>query len=182
MLPGAVDPHVHLDMPLGETRSSDDCGSGTQAALIGGTTTLIDFVEPAPGQYLVEAFRDRRWLAEQKAAIDFSLHMTLTSAGPEIVQQLPSVFEAGMTSFKMYTTYEGFRLDDRSLLDLLEAVSSIGGLPIIHAESDAIVSAWAEKMLEAAKDSPASYPRSRPSIAEVEAIQRVLALNEAVRA
>ena len=57
VLPGAVDPHVHLEMPTGQTTSSDTWGTGTRAAACGGTTTLIDFVEPEGEESLLEAFQ-----------------------------------------------------------------------------------------------------------------------------
>jgi dihydropyrimidinase len=78
VLPGAIDEHVHLQMPIGDLVSSDDFFTGTVAAACGGTTTVIDFVEPAPGQSLVEALAERRAKADPKVAIDYSLHMTLS--------------------------------------------------------------------------------------------------------
>lgn len=77
VLPGAIDPHVHLETPVGQTRSSDDWESGTIAAACGGTTTVIDFVEPKADERLSEAIHARRASAEGRAVIDFGLHMTL---------------------------------------------------------------------------------------------------------
>ena len=50
VIPGAIDPHVHLEMPAGPVQSSDDWVTGTVAAACGGTTTVIDFVEPEPSR------------------------------------------------------------------------------------------------------------------------------------
>ncbi|MEL7643562.1 MAG: amidohydrolase family protein, partial [bacterium] len=76
VLPGGIDPHVHLQMPVGETASSDDWFTGTRAAACGGTTTVIDFVEPEPGDSLQAALEKRKAEANGKAVIDFGLHMT----------------------------------------------------------------------------------------------------------
>jgi len=83
VLPGGVDPHVHLDTPVGATRSSDDWFTGTHAAACGGTTTLIDFVEPSSGESLAQALAARRKLAEEKTVLDFGLHMTIRNDAPE---------------------------------------------------------------------------------------------------
>jgi dihydropyrimidinase len=180
VVPGGVDPHVHLQMPTATTISSDDWHSGTVAAAHGGTTTVIDFVEPKRDQSLLDAYLARRHQAEGSAAVDFGMHMTVTSDDHSVLDQLPSVIEAGLPTFKLYTTYDGFRLDDRQLLDVLTSLRSLAALPIVHAESDAIIGWKTESLLREAPDRPSSHPLSRPPEAEVEAIQRVLALAETV--
>lgn len=178
VLPGAVDPHVHLAMPAGDLRTADDWRSGTIAAACGGTTTVLDFVEPEAGQSLLAALAQRQAEAEAGAAIDFSLHVTLTNAAPETLAQLPEVIAAGATSFKTYTTYSGFALDDDALLAAMEAIAAAGGLVLTHCENDAIVRRATAYFLERGLTAPRYYPRSRPAAAEGEAIERVLALAE----
>jgi len=177
VLPGAVDPHVHLAMPAGATTSSDNWETGTIAAACGGTTTVIDFIEPGPGEALLDAFEKRRAEASD-AAIDYGLHMTLTQA-PD-AGELSAVVAAGMPSFKTYTTYEGFRLDDATFLRVMQAVRDVGGLILVHAESDAITAWCRQALLMAGETGPQAHPRSRPAIAEGEAIARVLALAKVV--
>lgn len=178
VLPGGVDPHVHLEMPVGETCSSDDWESGTTAACIGGTTTVIDFVEPAPGQPLLEALAERRNLAESKSVIDFSLHMTLTNDHPETLLQIPDVIQAGCRSFKTYLTYPGFKLSDEAFLTILHMVNENHGLVLVHAENDAIIEAIKSGFYAQGKSSPRFHPLSRPAISEAEAISRAIALAE----
>ncbi|TLN23469.1 hypothetical protein FDZ74_03900, partial [bacterium] len=175
VLPGAVDPHVHLDMPVGETRSSDDWRSGTLAAACGGTTTVIDFVEPAPGQPLLEALRARIRQAEGQAVIDFALHMTLTDDNERTLAQLPGLVRAGCTSFKTYFTYPGFRVSDGQFLNILAAAKAAGGLVLLHAENDAILSHLTAQLLAAGRSAPEFHAAARPAIAEGEAIQRAMA-------
>jgi len=181
VLPGAIDPHVHLAMPTGVTRSADDWRSGAIAAACGGTTTVIDFVEPEPGERLASALAKRRAEAAD-AVIDYGLHMTITDAREETLAQIPDSVAAGVPTFKTYTTYEGFRLDDTQLLAVMAAVRDAQGMVLTHCENDAIVRSCTEALLDAGETGPGVYPRSRPIPAEVEAITRVLALAEVAKA
>ncbi len=183
VLPGAIDPHVHLQMPAGPVRSSDDWETGTIAAAHGGTTTVIDFVEPeldpdAPdgAGSLLAALRARRAEAEKAAVIDFGLHMTLRSAHPKVLAEIPHVVAAGCPSFKTYLTYDGFRLDDRAFLTVLEAVGAAGGLALVHAENDAAIAYLQQKLISQGLLGPASHPLSRPPVTESEAVTRAVAL------
>ncbi len=176
VIPGAVDAHVHLDMPTSSTRTSESWASGTRAAMYGGTTTVIDFVEPDLEQDLLPAFELRNSEAQGQAWIDYSFHMTIRQASPHILAQIPAVIQAGLPSFKLYTTYEDFALSDNDLLSCLEAIGEAGGLAMVHAESDPILKHRLHSMKASNKLMPADYPSSRPAAAEVEAIQRVIAL------
>ncbi|MEA1978358.1 MAG: dihydropyrimidinase [Chloroflexota bacterium] len=182
VLPGAVDPHVHIEMPVGKTRSSDDWFTGTRAAAHGGTTTVIDFVEAAPQQSLVDALTARKSLAEQRAAIDYAFHMTLSDAKEQTLEEIPAVIDSGVTSFKTYTTYEGFRLSDGEFLRVLKAVSAHEGLVIVHAENDSTIKLATQELLDSGNLAPQFHPSSRPAIAEGEAIKRILSLAETVDA
>jgi len=177
VIPGGVDPHVHLEMPTPVATSSDDWYTGTRAAACGGTTTVIDFVEPGAKESLLHAFEVRRSQAGGKAVIDFSCHMTLDRVDSETLEQIPEVIAAGLTSFKCYTTY-AMRLDDTQLLAALNAVGDAGGLTIVHAESDAIVNHLRKSFIQSGYTSPKYHPLSRPAAAEGEAVERVLALAE----
>ncbi len=181
VIPGGVDPHVHLQMPAGATTSSDDWASGTAAAACGGTTTVLSFVEPKEGESLAAAFRARRAQAEGNAAVDYGLHMTL-NAHPGRLDAVPAMVEAGMPSFKVYTTYGGMKRTDGELLAAMEAVRSAGGLVMAHCENDAICAHATQKLLAQGRTAPQDYPSSRPASAEAEAIARVLALAEAAGA
>ncbi len=182
VLPGAVDPHVHLNMPAGETRSSDDWRTGTQAACCGGTTTILDFVEPQEGESLMAALESRLAEARGQAVIDFGLHMTLSRADVSSLAQVAALVEAGVTSFKVYTTYDGLRLDDAGLLAALAAVGRVGGLTMAHCENDALLNARRQSLWVEGQLGPSQHPRSRPAEAEGEAVQRVLALAESTHA
>ena len=177
VIPGGVDPHVHLEMPVGETSTSESWETGSKAAAFGGTTTVIDFVETRyPNQPLMEAFQERLNQALGQSAIDFNFHMTLSTADKATLQQLNDVVSAGMSSFKMYTTYTGFRLTDEELLTAFEAIRDARGLAIVHAESDAIIQDAVHNLQNSGRLKVQDFPLSRPAISEQEAVERVLSL------
>ncbi|MCX7669472.1 MAG: dihydropyrimidinase [Anaerolineae bacterium] len=182
VIPGGVDPHVHLQMPAGPVVSSDDWETGTIAAACGGTTTVIDFVEPAAGAHgrapLCDALAARRAEAEGRAVIDFGLHMTLRDVAPQTLADIPAVIAAGCPSFKTYTTYS-MKLTDDALVTAMDAVGRAGGLVMVHAENDAGITYLRQKLLAEGKTAPRYHPISRPASMEVEAIERALALAEA---
>ncbi|MDZ4160005.1 MAG: dihydropyrimidinase [Anaerolineaceae bacterium] len=177
VLPGGVDPHVHLEMPVAVTATSDTWETGSRAAAFGGTTTVIDFVEPSyRGQPLLEAFHARLSQAQGNSSIDFSFHMTLCAADDATLQQIPGIIEAGMPSFKIYTTYTGFRLADEELLAAFQAIRQAGGMALVHSESDAIIQNATRRLQMTGRLSVKDFPDSRPAIAETEAVERVLSL------
>jgi dihydropyrimidinase len=173
--PGAVDIHVHLQMPIGRFVSTDDFYTGTVAAAFGGTTTLIDFVETQPAETMTAAITARRALADPRVVIDYGLHMTITPADIAKLAQLPEAFAAGCTTFKLYMAY-GHRLDDGQLLRALTAVRDVGGLPVVHAENWDVILALMADNLAHGRSQPHWHPRSRPARIEAEATGRVIDL------
>jgi dihydropyrimidinase len=176
VLPGAVDEHVHLQMRVGEFCSSDTFASGTMAAACGGTTTVIDFAEPRPGQALVDALAARRAEADGQVAIDYALHMTLSRADDDTLAQVPACIEAGAASFKLYMAYQGLRLDDGELLHALAALRAAGGRALVHAENHDAIAYLVARALAEGQTGPAAHPRTRPDFMEAEAVHRLLAL------
>lgn len=171
--PGAVDIHVHMQMPLGNFLSSDDFFTGTRAAAHGGTTTIVDFVEPEPDESLGEALIARRESADPKVTIDYGLHMTIGPAEIDKLDQLPDVCDAGSPSFKLYMAY-GFCLSDDQLMVALEAIRDVNGLPVIHTENWPIITALIARNLSAGNGSPPWHPRCRPAVMEGEAAGRAI--------
>jgi dihydropyrimidinase len=181
VLPGAIDEHVHLQMPVGEFTSSDDFYTGTVAAACGGTTTVIDFVEPEPEQPLVEALAGRQAEANGKAVVDYGLHMTLSQADDETLAQIPACIDAGVASFKLYMAYEGLRLDDGSLLRALDALREHGGRVLVHAENHHAIAYLIAQALAEGRRGPENHPLTRPDHMEAEAIHRLLSLAHVTR-
>ncbi len=171
--PGAVDIHVHLQMPIGNFRSADDFFTGTRAAAIGGTTSIVDFVERQPEETMVEAIAARRALADPRVTIDYALHMTLGPREIDKLGQVPEAYAAGCTSFKMYMAYS-FNLNDGQMMQALEAVRDVGGFPVIHAENWDIITTLVRRNLANGRTTPHWHPRSRPAVMEGEATGRVI--------
>jgi dihydropyrimidinase len=173
IIPGGVDMHVHLQMPIGRFVSTDDFYTGTVAAACGGTTSIIDFVETAPDETMPAAIAARRALADPRVVVDYGLHMTITPADIARLDQVPAAYAAGCTSFKLYMAY-GHRLDDGQLLRALTAVHQIGGLPVVHAENWDVILALVADNVANGRTSPHWHPRSRPALFEAEATGRVI--------
>jgi dihydropyrimidinase len=172
--PGAVDIHVHMQMPIGDGLvSADDFFTGTRAAAFGGATTIIDFIEPQPQQTLLDALAARRAEADERVVIDYGLHMTIDPPTIAKLDQLPAVVEAGCPTFKLYMAY-GFRLTDGQLMQALAAVRDVGGLAVVHAENWDIICTLIEQNLAEGRTEPRWHPRSRPALTEGESAGRLI--------
>lgn len=171
--PGAVDVHVHLNMPIGEIHSADDWLTGTRAAALGGTTAVIDFVDAKPDEPLLDALAKRKAEADANAVIDYGLHMTIAPWDIKKLDQLQSVVDAGCPSFKLYMAY-GFRLTDDELFLALQGVRDVGGFPVVHAENWDVICTLIEQNLAQGNTGPEWHPRSRPAILEGEAAGRAI--------
>ncbi len=182
VIPGGIDPHVHLQYPQGPNRvvSSDDWFTGTVAAACGGTTTVIDFVEAGPGETWMDAFESRLGESEYQAVIDYGFHMSFNRADERSLAEARSVIEAGMPSFKIYMAYDNIRLTDAEMLIALETLKEHGGLPIVHAENHDVIKHLVGRHRAKGHVEPRWHPHTRPAAGEAEATQRALALAEIV--
>ncbi len=177
VFPGGIDPHVHMELPVGGTVSSDDFETGTVAALAGGTTTIIDFVTPERGESLLAAL-DARQALTQKSVCDYALHMSVTWWSKRIRQEMRTcVLERGIPSFKVYLAYkETIGLNDTELLHAMEAASELGALILAHCENGDAVSFLRRKLISERKTEPRYHAVSRPPEVEREAIVRAITL------
>ncbi len=173
VLPGGVDPHVHMSLPVAGTVSSDDFESGTAAALAGGTTTVIDFVHPGPGQDFLEAFEERRREAAS-AVTDYGLHMAVTWWGKGTEQALERCVSEGLPSFKIYLAYKDtVGIDDAEVVGVLSTAGRLGALVIVHAEHGEMVEHLRTRFATEGKIEPIYHALSRPPEVEGEATHRV---------
>lgn len=180
--PGGVDAHCHLDQPMAPPlRMADDFDSGTRSAVCGGTTTVIPFAAQAKGQSLRAAVEDYHRRAAGKAHVDYSFHMIVSDPTPEVLRdELPALIREGLTSFKVYMTYDDMKLDDGQILDVLSVAREHGAMAMIHAENADCIE-WLSKRLEAAgRTAPRFHAHSRPMLVEREATHRAIALSELV--
>ncbi|HNS39396.1 MAG TPA: dihydropyrimidinase [Promineifilum sp.] len=173
VIPGGIDIHVHLQMPIGRFTSTDDFYHGTRAAAVGGTTAIVDFVETQPDETMLQALAARQALARDKVVIDYGLHMTIGPGDIAKLDQVAVAREAGCASFKLYMAY-GLRLTDGELLQALEAIRDVGGLPVVHAENWDVITTLIRRNLALGRTTPHWHPRSRPAALEAEAAGRVI--------
>src|SRR3712207_5800474 len=120
LIPGGIDVHTHLDMPFGGTYSSDDFLTGTKAAAIGGTTTVVDYAIQPKDKSLKDAISIWSEKAEGKAVIDYGFHLAVTRLDDEARKDLPELLRSGFSSFKVFMVYDGMRLTDKELIEILQ--------------------------------------------------------------
>lgn len=179
LLPGGIDVHTHLDMPFGGTTSSDDFETGTKAAAFGGTTTLIDFAIQPKGTRMRDAL-DTWWKkAENKASIDYGLHMIVTDLGEAGLEDMDDMVAEGVASFKLFMAYPGvLMVDDATIFKALSRTAKNGALICLHAENGGIIDVIVKRAISEGKTAPIYHGLTRPVAAEAEAVHRAVAMSE----
>lgn len=183
VMPGGVDVHTHLDMPFGGTVSADDYRTGTMAAAVGGTTTVIDFALQSRGHSLREAREIWRAKADGKACIDYSLHMAITDLNvgdaTDVLHEMEEMVQEGITSFKLFMAYpDVLMIDDGLMFKVMRQAAKLGALCCVHAENGAVIDIIVAQMLAEDKTAPHFHALSRSTQAEAEATHRAIALAE----
>lgn len=181
IFPGAIDPHTHFDLEVGNAVTADDFESGTKAAIIGGTTTIIDFVNHNKGETLNDALNNWKRKAEGKTYCDYGFHMTISEWNENISDEMKDMIDKGIPSFKMYMAYkERLQVDDGIILKALERSKEIGGLIEFHCENGDMIDFLIEEEKTKEHFSPKFHPISRPNEVEKEAVSRLISLAKVV--
>ena len=176
VLPGGIDAHVHLDLPMFDTVSSDDHYTGMKAAAFGGTTTVIDFVPQDEGT-LAENIGRWRTKADPKAALDYGFHMNITRFDQDVAKEIFTLPDLGITSVKVFTAYNGrLRLPDGEIFRVMRVAKSAGILTLVHAENGDVIDILVEEALQAGNTDPIFHAKTRPAWGTVEASLRAAAL------
>ncbi len=178
LLPGAVDPHTHLDMPFGGTVTIDDVESGQRAAARGGTTCHVDFCIQAQGTSFGDALADWRSKADGKQVIDMGYHIAVTDLKDGgSLEELASLPDQGITSYKLFMAYKGaLMVDDETLFKTMEVAAETGALVMVHAENGDAIDVLVKKALAEGKTDPIWHARTRPPETEGEATNRAIQL------
>src|SRR5450432_3777613 len=166
VMPGGIDVHTHLDMPFGGTVSADDYRTGTIAAAVGGTTTVIDFALQSRGHTMREALDT--WLAKSrgKACIDYSLHMAVTDLGPgggaHGLAEMEDMVREGISSFKLFMAYPGvLMIDDGLMFKVMQKAAALNVLCCIHAENGSVIDLVVREFLGRGETAPHFHALSR---------------------
>jgi dihydropyrimidinase len=181
VMPGGIDVHTHLDMPFGGTTSADDYTTGTQAAAVGGTTTVIDFALQNQQSTLKDALDIWLKKSDEKACVDFSLHMAVTNLhgvdGAETLAEMEEMVKFGITSFKLFMAYPNvLMIDDGLMFQVMQKAAKLNALCCIHAENGSAIDIVVSQMIAEGKTEPHYHALSRSPKAEAEATHRSIAL------
>jgi dihydropyrimidinase len=175
VLPGFIDPHVHMALPFMSTASVDDFEVGGASGAAGGTTTFIDFCMQDRGESLLTAIA--RWHEKAaRACVDYTYHMGITDFGPSTPAEMREVVEKhGITSFKVFLAYKGaLQVDDGQLYGVMKEAAKLGAVVTVHAENGDAIWLLQRELVAAGCTGPEFHPVSRPSLLEGEATERAL--------
>ncbi len=179
VMPGGIDAHTHLDMPFGGTTSADDFETGTRAAAFGGTTSIVDFAIQPRGTRMRDAL-DTWWKkAENRACIDYGLHMIVTDLGSSGLEDMDDMVREGVASFKLFMAYPNvLMVDDATIFKALSQTAKNGALICMHAENGSVIDVIIARALAEGKTAPVYHALTRPTRAEAEAVHRAIAMAE----
>ena len=179
VIPGGIDPHTHMELPFGGTESSDDFETGTRAAAHGGTTTIIDFAVQTKGDSMIAGVDKWHAKAEGKTAIDYGFHLITTDFEDKHTEEMYTLMDEGITSFKLFMAYPGvFLADDATIFRAMSAAGDRGGLICMHAENGIVIDEIVKRALAAGRTAPKHHALTRPTIAEAEGVHRAIAIAE----
>ncbi len=180
VVPGGVDVHVHLQLPMTpEATSSDTFASGTAAAAWGGTTTVIDFAGQTKGMHVRDATEERLAEADGQCAVDYGLHLSMGDVNDASVKEMRTLVDEGVTSFKYFMAYPGVLYsDDGEILRAMQEAADLGALVMMHAENGIAIDVLRDQAAGRGNTSAVWHGRTRPSRLEGEAVHRAAALAE----
>jgi dihydropyrimidinase len=177
VLPGCIDPHTHLDMPFGGTVTIDDFESGQGSAACGGTTCHVDFCIQGKGQTFAEALEGWHAKANGKTLIDYGFHIAVTDVDDERLEELATLPEQGITSYKLFMAYKNvLQVDDETLFRAMEVAAASGALVMVHAENGDAIDVLVHEALERGDTAPIHHALTRPPELEGEATNRAIQL------
>lgn len=182
VMPGGVDPHCHIGIAVGEYTTLDSYESASLAALAGGTTTMVDFAIPAPGEDPLAALDERMRIAAGSRC-DYAEHGCINDPNTDIASTVRTLAERGVRTIKLFTTYRGILMVETDTIEaVMTALKAVGGLTYVHAEANDLVEAAQNAAEGAGRIGASGHAATRPEEAEERAVADVLAAADRVGA
>ncbi|MBA3688790.1 MAG: dihydropyrimidinase [Chloroflexi bacterium] len=179
VIPGAIDVHTHMELPFGGTAAKDTFETGTRAAAFGGTTTIVDFAVQSRGKALRAGLDAWHAKADGNACIDYGFHMIISDVRDDVLAEMDTLVDEGVTTFKLFTAYPGvFFSDDGAIFRAMQQSAKNGGLIMMHAENGMAIDVVAGQTFDAGDTDPYYHGTSRSPVLEGEATNRVIRLAE----
>ncbi|MBN39095.1 MAG: dihydropyrimidinase [Acidimicrobiaceae bacterium] len=178
VIPGGVDAHVHLQLPMSpEATSSDTFASGTAAAAWGGTTTVIDFAGQIKGTAIPHAIETRLEEASGQCAIDYAFHLSVGDVNNQSLIDLSNMLEEGISSYKLFMAYpDSWYSDDGQILQVMQLAADTGAMIMMHAENGIAIDVLRDQAFERGATGSIWHGRTRPPELEGEAAHRAIQL------
>ena len=173
VFPGFIDTHTHFDLEVGSTVTADDFVSGTKAAVVGGTTTVLDFATQERGMTMMDAFQ--KWSKKAEgSSCHYGFHMAVSEWNADRIAEIPRMIENGVTSFKMYMVYDNMRVSDGQIYEAIQRLAKEDCIIGIHCENDDIIKARVRELKAAGKTSSRYHAVSRPNVVEADGVGRLM--------
>lgn len=183
LFPGFIDGHTHFDLEVAGTVTADDFETGTKAAILGGTTFVIDYASQDKGGHTLKEGLDK-WhkKADDKCSCDYSFHMSIVEWNEETQREIQDMINEGITSFKLYMTYPAMIVDDGDLYKIIKKLNEYGCFAGVHCENAGAIDALIAEAKKEGRLGPENHPLVRPDIMEAEAVHRLLVIADAADA
>lgn len=179
VFPGFIDPHVHVYLPFMGTYAKDTWETASRAALMGGTTTLIEMICPGKSDEPLEAYELWDSKAKGISLCDYAFHMGVTRFDDLAERQLREIVKRGIRSLKVFLAYKGaLGVDDRELYHTLRLAKELGVIVTAHCENETLVSETQAKLLAEGKLEPRWHEPSRPVRVEESGVRHLMAFAE----
>jgi dihydroorotase-like cyclic amidohydrolase len=179
--PGGVDAHVHLQEPplFGKGSTADNYETGSRSAVCGGTTTMVTFApQKKTEDTLLDTLKATHEKAKDNCYVDYSFHLLVGNPSARALSEFKTLREEGISSLKIYMTYEALQLADGEILDVLLEARRQGITTMIHAENGAVIDWMTAQLSKRQLLAPKYHASSHPPVAEIEATYRAISLSE----